>query len=310
MNYLGSPNFPSEAAEDGDIAESGAEQVTATEMTRNFRHWQERARSCPIAITHHGSPRSYLVSATHYRQMGGSGGGGKQANAGALRFAIDQIGEHLVVVDDRWDVQLVNSAAEAHLGQSQAALIGRNFFTTFPELCNSYTADRMREAQEARTMIEFEAPSSVSPGRTMSFRLFPFGKGLAIRVRDISEQARYRRYFAERESTYAALAAHGGVALGRINMRGRFEDFIASTTELLGVREDGLFGMRFADIFPTERRVEANDAVEAALGGKPLAIDTEILKAGMGKVRVRLALAPTYSTMAIESATFVITPAA
>jgi PAS domain S-box-containing protein len=144
----------------------------------------------------------------------------------------------------------------------------------------------------------------------MSFRLFPFGKGLAFRVRDISEQARYRRYFAERESTFAALAAHGRVALGRINMRGRFEDFIENTTTILGVREEALFGMRFADVFPTERRVEVNEAMEAALGGETVAVDTEILQAGTGLLAVRLALSPAYSTLAIDGATFVFTPAA
>ena len=44
--------------------------TTAADLNRNFGLWQDRAMSEPILVTHHGRPRSVLVSAEDYRRLG------------------------------------------------------------------------------------------------------------------------------------------------------------------------------------------------------------------------------------------------
>jgi prevent-host-death family protein len=47
-------------------------KVTATEFARNFSRYRETAQREPIAVTSHGRPTVYVVSAQGYGQLTGS----------------------------------------------------------------------------------------------------------------------------------------------------------------------------------------------------------------------------------------------
>jgi prevent-host-death family protein len=44
-------------------------EVPATEFTRNFGHYREIAQREPIAVTSHGRPTGYFVSAVEFEEM-------------------------------------------------------------------------------------------------------------------------------------------------------------------------------------------------------------------------------------------------
>ena len=284
--------------------------TTAADLNRNFGRWQDRAMSEPILVTHHGRPRSVLVSADVYRKLGsdempltlGDPGGPAQD------AILDHLSQGLVVLDASLSVLRVNRTAATYFKRSPETLVGAQLTDLYPAFHESVKTRIFRRVLRTGESVQFEAPSSVYPDQHLAIHAFPHGEGVAYLFQATADPA-IEQMATERDTMRALFEAHGAVGLARLSTRGTFAEIDAPLLAMIGFERSVLMAARLVDIMPVACRSALREALEAVLGGGgPIVLDTELMARDGREVSVTLVLAATRTRFALDGVAVLVTP--
>jgi hypothetical protein len=141
---------------------------------------------------------------------------------------LDDVTDGILVVDGHWRLSWLNTVFERLLGRSREALRGKVLWEELGELAASGFAPAWRRAMATRTpgvLEDFLAPAGV----WLESRAVPFGEGLAIFVRDVTE-----RRLVESERV-RWLSAESAARLALEGERTRFQEMLMLAPTALGI---------------------------------------------------------------------------
>jgi prevent-host-death family protein len=285
--------------------------VSAAEITRNFGMWQDRAGQGPLVVTHHGRPRCVLLSAESYRAIAESGAldedGGETARHGVgYALLAERIEAGLVELDVDLTITRANSVAGLLLHRAAEHLVGRALAEVAPTFGTGFPGARLRRAAREGEEARFDCP--MEDGSAVSAHVFPWPGGAALLLRRAGADEAAERAVAEASARDAALAAHGGVGMVQLTVRGTIAEADTAFATLAGFDRKRLKGVRAIDLMALSARVALADAIERVLsGGGSEAIDTRLLVNGGDERPVRVALAPMPSGLAVGGAAMAVT---
>jgi PAS domain S-box-containing protein len=124
---------------------------------------------------------------------------------------IEGMGESFFAFDRDCRFTASNSAAEAILGLPRAELIGRLLWDILPQIKGTEFDRRCRRVLEEHAREEFEIYSALRPDRYHDVRAFPFGDGVGVTFRDITDRQKDTLALRGRELELARVQRIGGV---------------------------------------------------------------------------------------------------
>jgi len=148
--------------------------------------------------------------------------GARDAVAAALRKSIEHsisaavnarvsailegIGDAFLSLDRAWRVASVNPAAEAYLGIPREKMLGQTIWAAVPGATGAELRERCEAALLSGQPSSFEGAAAGSPGRYIEFRVFPYGDGVAISIRDLAGRHAAEEELRESQARLSALA--------------------------------------------------------------------------------------------------------
>jgi PAS domain S-box-containing protein len=123
-------------------------------------------------------------AAEHERLLAAS-----EASRARMTATLESIADAFYAIDADFRFTYVNRRAEELWGRSRDTLVGRHFWTEFPETVGSEAHQMLHRAMAERRPLHFEARSPIF-GRWVEVSLYPqvAGDGLACYFRDIEER--------------------------------------------------------------------------------------------------------------------------
>jgi PAS domain S-box-containing protein len=138
--------------------------------------------------------------------------GANHSNQDSLVEALlEGMGEGFFAFDPDWVVTAFNSAAEAILGLPRAKVIGELLWGILPRIKGTEFDRSYRRVLEERTRDEFEIYSVLRADRYHDVRTFPFGDGVGVTFRDITDRRKDTLALRGRELELARVQRIGGV---------------------------------------------------------------------------------------------------
>jgi PAS domain S-box-containing protein len=124
---------------------------------------------------------------------------------------LEGMGESFFAVDRDWRFTALNSAAEAIFGAPRAEIVGRLLWDAWPQIKGTEFDRRCRRVMQERSREEFESYSALRPDLYYEVRAFPFGDGVGVAFRDITDRQRDIQALRGRELELARVQRIGGV---------------------------------------------------------------------------------------------------
>jgi PAS domain S-box-containing protein len=149
-----------------------------------------------------------MVSALESRKISRASSSNQESLVEAL---LDGIGEGFFALDRDWRFTTFNSAAEAIFGVPRADVVGRLLWEVSPQIKGTEFDRLCRCVMQERTREEFESYSALRPHRYHEVRAFPFGVGVGVAFRDITDRQRDTQALRGRELELARVQRIGGV---------------------------------------------------------------------------------------------------
>jgi PAS domain S-box-containing protein len=129
-----------------------------------------------------------------------------------LLALLDGVGEPFYAIDRDWRLTYVNAVAASHFGATPTAMLGRLLWEAVPNSWATALGARFRAVMEGGRLDTFEAPSIVTQGLILEFRLFPTPEGMGVTFRDVTERRKIERILMQREAELARVQRIGRVA--------------------------------------------------------------------------------------------------
>lgn len=271
--------------------------ATAGEVSRNFGQWQDIALTGPVVITHHGRPRVVLLSAERYASWSEApetGGGVPDQTAETSREALlEHMTEAFIALDPTLRVTKVNPVFEALTARSASQLVGANWSELFPLPTQAVIAEQMRRVLRTGEAVEFEADSTVQPGRCYGVRVFPYPGGVAALFVNRTEEHNLRGRLRHARAMRVATAAIPRLAVARLNIRGVLAEMDEDFPRLAGFSSAELLDCRLTDIVRPSDRRPLTQALEKVLqGGAPTRMNVALLVKAGDERPCEMSLAP------------------
>lgn len=281
--------------------------VTAAEITRNFGLWQDRAAQGPLVVTHHGRPRCVMLSADAYETLAGgfpAVGDARERDAIAHALLSERIDRAFLALDGHLRITEANSLAATMLDRSREHLVGQPLSEAAPMLASGIAGAALRRvlrtSEGARLMVPAEPALDV--------HAFAWPGGAALLFHALGPDDDVEPRLAESAARGAAIAAHGGIGVARLTLRGTIAEAEPGFAALAGFAPERLIGVRLVDLLALSSRADVGEAIERVLiGGAAEAIDCLMLIDGGAERPIRLALAPLGEGCGVSGAMAVVT---
>jgi PAS domain S-box-containing protein len=121
------------------------------------------------------------------------------------------MGESFFAFDRDWRITTFNRAAETIFSVPRSEILGRLLWEASPQIKGTEFGRRCQRVMQERTREEFESYSALRPDRYDEVRAFPFGDGVGVAFRDITDRQRDTQKLRGRELELARVQRIGGV---------------------------------------------------------------------------------------------------
>jgi hypothetical protein len=269
--------------------------VTASDLVRHFGVWQERAARAPVYVLHRGRPRLVLTSLEIMDALCAPRGASERG-PDRLAALLDATREVILFCDADGRVTPASRPARAMFGTDTS--FSATSLAAFGGEFLSAAVNRVLASGLAET-IEFSPAAHRS--RTWLAAIEPAPDGALLLCRDISIDAEAAARRAEATALDDALAAHGGVAVARLTLRGHVEGDARSLGALTRIDAAALATVRFPALFEVGSRVAVGEALDGVLAnGTARTLDAGILINRGDPARVRLSISAVRGTSTVE----------
>lgn len=268
--------------------------ITAAEATRNFGRLQEEVVAGPITLTHHGRARMILLSPEQFASLGGAGGGEGQQVDG-ISFALDEMEEGFLAIDQDDRFAAVNRVAEFYFGRSREDLLGRSWHEALPAVGRSALTEIIEGVRTQGRPRRLAWDSVIRDGRRLELNIFPIPNArgwIGVLFTNVGDVERLTREAAMAEGVIDVLVASlPGAALAVADAAGQVVAWRGAASELFGWSAEEIVGEPMERLTPDTEldrgRLWAHFA-EARRNGVAVSAATRLTRAGRAlEVRCR-----------------------
>jgi len=203
---------------------------------------------------------------------------------------LDGIGEGFFALGPDWRFTAFNRAAEEMFDMPRADILGRLLWEVSPKVVGTEFDRRYRLAMSERTKQEFGSYSAIRPDRYHEVRAFPFGDGVGVAFRDVTDRQSVTRSLRERELELARVQRVGGIGGFEVDLSNGFRS--QRSPEYLHLHGlppsavDDTHEHWVARVHPEDReRVETNFLAAVAGSDKDYKAEYRIVRPSDGQTR-------------------------
>ena len=237
--------------------------VTAAEATRNFGRLQEEVVGGPITLTHHGRARMILLSPEQFAALGGDGGGAEPPRVDGISFALDEMEEGFIALDQDDRFAAVNRVAEFYFGRAREDLLGRSWPEALPEIGRSAMVEIIDGVRAQGRPRRLSWDSVIRDGRRLELNIFPIPNArgwVGVVFTNVGETELLARSAAVSQSVIDVLiGSMPGAGLVVLDAAGSVVDWRGAATELFGWTADEMRGQ------PMDRLAPASELEQGRL---------------------------------------------
>lgn len=243
--------------------------VTAAELVRNFAHWRDIGARDPVVVTHHGRETHMLLGIDDYRAL--TRADRRQDKEGAdtrLRDLAASLHEGLILCTADFFIDAANPAALAMTRRRHEPIEGVSLWEAIPELSNTLIEAHLRHSLSSGARSAADIPSPFFPDNWLHVESFAFGEGVALLLRDISQDVRQYRLADTKTAMLRAMEVHGAVAYARLSARGFIDSVNPGFCTLIGLPEERLRQVPLPDLADVASRAPLREGLEGVLRGE------------------------------------------
>jgi PAS domain S-box-containing protein len=183
---------------------------------------------------------------------------------------LESITDALIVLDRDWRLTYVNPQAEqilAPLKKTRSNLLGKTYWSEFPELVGSPLEKHFRSAVAEKLKVEFEI---YYPPLSSWFevRAYPARDGLSVYFLDITQQKRATEALRENAERLHAMFHQAAVGIAMGSLEGRFLEANQKLSDILGYSIEELRKLTFLDVTHIEDLERSRLNTQRLLGGE------------------------------------------
>lgn len=283
--------------------------VTAAELVRNFARWRDIGARDPVVVTHHGRETHMLLGIDQYRALARTDRRQDKGESNAqLRNLAANLHEGLILCAADFLIDTANLAALAMMRRRHESIEGILLWDAIPELSNTLVEAHLRHSLTSGARSAADIPSPFFPDSWLHVESFAFGDGVALLLRDISQDVRQHRLADAKTAMLRAMEVHGTVAYARLSARGFIDSLNSRFCALLGLPEERLRQVSLSDLTDVASRVMLRKALEDVLRGDgDRRLRIALLTNRGDLVQVDLALVRLQGTYGTEGAVAILT---
>lgn len=288
------------------LNEGYGRSVTAADLVRNFAHWREVGVQEPLLVTHHGRGTHILMGLDRYRTMAVSGA---EAGPDLLAQLSARIHQGLILCRPDAAISHANHAALAMTRRWDRRLEGLSLWEALPELEDSPARSHIHHSMKSGEDSAADIPSPFRDDCWLHFQTFAHADGVALLMRDITDDVKRNRLADAKVAMLDAMLAHGGVGYVHVSNRGfiTYADDIFCT--MIGLPLDRLKQIGLSDLADLPARPRLREELEHVLRGDGRRRIVTSLLANTGSViTAEVGIAPLQGTYGSEGAVLVVTP--
>lgn len=124
---------------------------------------------------------------------------------GIVSVLLNSIPDACFAVAGDWSITYLNRACEEYVGRPRGEILGRPIWDAHPALSGTDCERQLRAAMADRTPRTVELPSAVNPGHLIELRMFPVRDGLAVIMRDVTEERAREKALEDSERRFRLL---------------------------------------------------------------------------------------------------------
>src|SRR6185369_261904 len=190
---------------------------------------------------------------------------GLSASGGTdLSAFLDSILDGCFAVAADWTVTYLNRACEEYVARPRTELLGRSVWDSHPALRGTECERQLRVAMIERVPRRVELDSAVQPGHSIELRMFPMRDGLAVILRDITEEKLRNAMQRESEARFRNLADNSPVMIWITEPDGRCSYANRRWYEFSGQTPETTLGFGWLDAVHPDDRAEVEKAFHEA----------------------------------------------
>lgn len=163
---------------------------------------------------------------------------------------LESISDAFVVFDKEWRFTYINPQAEQvarRLNQSRPALLGKNFWSVFPDLVGTPLEENLRQSVIEKVKSEFEV--FYEPLKSwFHVRAYPGRDGFSVYFLDITKQKQADEALRENAERLHGIFNQAAVGIGVASLDGRFVEINQKFGDILGYSIDESRNLTFFDI--------------------------------------------------------------
>ncbi|WP_298397145.1 PAS domain-containing protein [Sphingobium sp.] len=274
---------------------------------RNFAHWREVGAKEPVLVTHHGRETHILIGMEPYARLAGAKAPTNDQDR--TRNLANHIHQGLILCKADLSIDFVNPVALSMAKRWDRQLEGKPLFEALPEFSGAVTEAHIRHTLASGEASTADIPSPFRKDSWLHFETFSFGSGVAILLRDITDDMQHHRLADIKTSILKAMALHDGVSYIRISMRGFVDVVDDSFCEMMGLPCEKLIGVALPDLIAMPARRQLREDLEQVLNGQgDRRVATQFLSNRGDVVPVDASLVRLHGTYGTEGAVMVIIP--
>lgn len=284
----------------------GGRSVTAAELVRNFAHWREIGAQEPVLVTHHGRGTHILMGMEPYARL--TGAKDRPDTHDRTHELANRIHQGLLLCKSDLCIDFINPVALSMTKRWDRQLEGKPLFEALPEFAGAVTEAHIRHSLVSGEASAADIPSPFRKDSWLHFETFPFNGGVALLLRDITDDVQHHRLADIKSSILKAMTMHDGVSYLRVSMRGFVEIVDDSFCAMMGLPPEKLTGVPLPDLIAMPVRRQLREDLEQVLNGQgDRRVATHFLSNNGEIVPVDASLVRLHGTYGTEGAVMVVT---
>jgi two-component system, sporulation sensor kinase A len=172
-----------------------------------------------------------------------------------LQSILENIDRGFMSVNRNWCITYVNTRAANDVRRKPNELLGKNFWSEFPELKGTNTAEMCRKAMDERCAGEIEDYSALT-GCWNQEKVYSTANGIVIAWADITQRKQIEEDLRESKERFSTAFSDNSAAMAISNVDGQIVDVNDRFERLLGYAKGDMIGKVGCDIglySPSER---------------------------------------------------------
>ncbi len=279
--------------------------VSAAELVRSFAKWRDIARQRPVHISNHGRETHVMLGIEIFEGLLHSPGGtvaGEGCGDEIVNFA-DWIDDAVILYDRALNIAFANRVATAITRRNLQPMVGQPLTVALPEVAGTLLEVHARRTAVGAEPNGADIPSPFSPGAWLRVHTFPLNSSNVLMFRDISDDVSRHRLADVKAALIETMSLQGQIGYIRLSQRGDIERVDPPFCTMMGLTEDRLIGVPFADIVARSERAAIREALDRVLrDGTSARIDAPFLTNTGAIATVSTAITPLRGAYGAEGA--------